>query len=105
VRFGLQESIIKEIIAAARKYKTVQRVVLFGSRARGDYRDTSDIDLGLYMDGEVPVGHYLDLDEAAGIYKLDVADAGRPGNERLRQRITEQGVEIYRRKPKKGKGR
>ncbi|HAA89963.1 MAG TPA: nucleotidyltransferase domain-containing protein, partial [Peptococcaceae bacterium] len=32
-----------------------------------------------------------------GIYKIDVIDMNGPLDEKLRQRIEEQGIEIYRR--------
>jgi len=39
----------------------------------------------------------LDLDEAAGIYKIDVVDMSGRADEKLRQRVEREGVEIYRR--------
>ncbi|WP_427916565.1 hypothetical protein [Thermincola ferriacetica] len=41
----------------------------------------------------MPAGLWLDLDEAAGIYKIDVIDMNSAVDEKLRQRIEEQGVE------------
>ena len=43
---GIREQVIQEIRALAQKYH-VQKVILFGSRARGDHRRTSDIDLAV----------------------------------------------------------
>jgi hypothetical protein len=37
----------------------------------------------------------LKIDDAAGIYKIDVIDMLRLNNEPLRQRIEEEGVEFY----------
>jgi len=44
---GIQEQVINEIISLAEKYE-IKKVVLFGSRARGDYHRSSDIDLAVY---------------------------------------------------------
>lgn len=44
MRYGLQEALIDEIIDIAEKNK-ISKLVLFGSRARGDYKERSDIDL------------------------------------------------------------
>lgn len=41
---GIREKVLEEICALAEKYR-LDRVILFGSRARGDYKKTSDIDL------------------------------------------------------------
>lgn len=41
---GIRESVIEEICGLARKYD-MKKVILFGSRARGNYKRASDIDL------------------------------------------------------------
>lgn len=41
---GIRQKVIEEIIVLAKKYH-VEKVILFGSRARGDYHSRSDIDL------------------------------------------------------------
>lgn len=97
MKFGLPEQIMQAIIKELQKRENVSRAVIFGSRARGDYKYNSDIDLAVYCEGKLPAGLWLDLDEAAGIYKIDVIDMNSPLDEKLRQRIEEQGVEIYRR--------
>ena len=43
---GIKQQVIKEICELAQKYK-VEQVLLFGSRSRGDYKRTSDIDLAV----------------------------------------------------------
>ena len=43
---GIKEQVIKEIILLAQKY-AIEKVILFGSRARGDYHRSSDIDLAV----------------------------------------------------------
>lgn len=97
MNFGLPEQIMQAIIKELQKRENVSRAVIFGSRARGDYKYNSDIDLAVYCEGELPPGLWLDLDEAAGIYKIDVIDMNSPLDDKLRQRIEDQGVEIYRR--------
>lgn len=95
--FGLKDEIIEGIRNVFIRYPEVKRVVIFGSRARGDYKYNSDIDLAVYCEGNIPSELWLDLDEASGIYKIDVVDMTSLSNEKLRQQIEEQGVEIYRR--------
>lgn len=43
---GIRDEVIQEIREIAEKYK-VEKVILFGSRARGDFHRTSDIDLAV----------------------------------------------------------
>lgn len=97
MNFGLPERILNAIVSELQKRENVIRAVIFGSRARGDHKYNSDIDLAVYCEGKLPSGLWLDLDEAAGIYKIDVVDMNSHLDEKLRRRIEEQGVEVYRR--------
>jgi len=44
---GISLQVIDEIVTLAQKHN-IEKVVLFGSRARGDYHRASDIDLAVY---------------------------------------------------------
>ena len=71
---------------------------IFGSRARGDFKPNFDIDLAVYLadsEDKMPGELLLEIDDAAGIYKIDVIDMLRLNNEPLRQRLEEEGVAIY----------
>lgn len=46
-RFGLKESVIQQICAVFAKYPQVAKAILYGSRAKGNYKTGSDIDLTL----------------------------------------------------------
>ncbi|MEM1252801.1 MAG: nucleotidyltransferase domain-containing protein [Cyanobacteria bacterium P01_H01_bin.21] len=47
LQFGLEESTIEKILGVFLQYTEIERVVLYGSRAKGNYRPGSDIDLTL----------------------------------------------------------
>lgn len=57
---GLSDVLMTEIVALAKK-RRICRLVLFGSRARGDYRRTSDIDLAV-SGGDI-AGFIVEADE------------------------------------------
>ena len=64
---GIDGEVLREICDLAEKYH-IQKVILFGSRARGDFKRTSDIDLAV-EGGEVESlriekrsGNKMDLD-------------------------------------------
>lgn len=97
MKFGLKDEIIHRIAGELEKYIQVNRAVIFGSRARGDYRYNSDIDIAVFAEGGVPAELYFNLDEAAGIYKINLVDMDSLENEKLRCSIESQGVEIYSR--------
>jgi predicted nucleotidyltransferase len=46
-RFGLKEATIQKICAVLAKYPQVEKAVLYGSRAKDNYKIGSDIDLTL----------------------------------------------------------
>ena len=48
------DAILRSVVARVSKVDSVAAIVLGGSRARGTADDRSDIDLGLYYDGNQP---------------------------------------------------
>jgi len=46
-RFGSKEIVIYKISAVLRRYPQVEKAILYGSRAKGNYKNGSDIDLTL----------------------------------------------------------
>ncbi len=46
-RFGLPETTIQKISAVLARHPQVKQAILYGSRAKGNYRNGSDIDLTL----------------------------------------------------------
>lgn len=75
----------------------VRRVILFGSRARGDFNDRSDIDIAI----EAPAAGARDWDELEGIVEetetlLDIDLVRLDGApEALRYRIEREGEILY----------
>jgi predicted nucleotidyltransferase len=49
-RFGLKETTIDRINTVFSRYPDIKQVVLYGSRAKGNYQNGSDIDLTLIGD-------------------------------------------------------
>lgn len=98
MKFGLPDHILYAIIKELDKRENITKAVIFGSRAADDYKYNSDIDLAVYCEGKLSPGLWVDLDEAAGIYKLDVVDMNSSLDEKLRWRIEEQGVDVFKRR-------
>lgn len=95
---GVSENLMSELQCIFAKYPQIERVVIFGSRARGEARYNSDIDLAIFSESGVSGQMYADIDEAAGIYKVDIIDAKNVTNEKLIQNIFRDGIEIYSRR-------
>ena len=92
---GISEDILVKLEDVFFRYAQVQRVVVFGSRARGDYKYNSDIDIAIFADEDLGASLYADIDEAVGIYKVDIVDMAKVKNDKLIKKISSEGVEIY----------
>ena len=47
MKYGLKESVIQQISAVLARHPQVNQAILYGSRAKGNYKHGSDIDLTL----------------------------------------------------------
>lgn len=91
----LRENIIESICDIARR-NGVERVLLFGSRARGDNRERSDIDLA--ATGGNVAAFALDVDEETPtLLMYDVVDLDGPVQAELLEEIERDGVVLYER--------
>ena len=95
---NLNDKLIAEIRELARKHP-IQRVLLFGSRARGDHHDTSDIDLAVFPlpDFNSRGAVISDVDELATLLKTDLIFVDEQTDALLLDRINREGVLLYER--------
>lgn len=91
----LDESILTKFRDIFSRYNEIKKVVIFGSRSRGDNKVNSDIDIAIFTNDGVSGKLYAEIDEIAGIYKVDIVDMYSLHNEKLRHNIEKDGVEIY----------
>ena len=90
---NLKESIISEIKDLAIKCR-VEKVILFGSRARGDNKERSDIDLAI--EGGNTALFSVEADEIIStLLMFDIVDLGGFVQDELRQSIEREGKIIY----------
>lgn len=95
IGMDLPEKVIAGIKELAEAYD-VQRVVLFGSRARGDNHLKSDVDLAVYGCADF-TNFSLDVDEKVWtLLMFDILDMDRYDySQELLQEIVRDGVTIY----------
>jgi predicted nucleotidyltransferase len=81
-----------------RRFPCIREVRLFGSRATGNARRASDIDLAISAPNAT-TDQWLELtdalDEAPVIYEFDVVRTERAHNPALIEKIAREGVPIY----------
>ena len=90
---GISNKVIEEIQNIALK-NHVNKVILFGSRARGDFYKKSDIDLA--VEGGNFLGFSMSVDEETStLLEYDIIELDRGISEKLKDSIKRDGVVIY----------
>jgi predicted nucleotidyltransferase len=96
--FGLGVSEIESIKLVFQKYLAVESVVLYGSRAKGNFKSGSDIDITLvgkelcYND---LINISLELDDLLLPYEFDLSIYNDITSGSLLEHIKRVGVELY----------
>lgn len=89
------ETIYQEIKALGKKYQA-QKIVLFGSRARGDNHSRSDIDLAIYgMKDFNQSLFWSDIDDLPTLLKFDLVFISETTDQELIKNIEKDGVLLY----------
>ena len=91
----LPDSLTPQLAVLARRYGA-KRLVLFGSRARGDNRERSDIDLAVYgMPQANQSAFWLDAEELPTLLKLDIVHIIPSMDPNFLRNIEKDGVTLY----------
>jgi proline iminopeptidase len=97
-RFGLAEWIVRDICAAIAAQPQVEEARLFGSRARGDFRPGSDIDIAVHGKN-LDFAAFLDLsarlDDLPILFKMDIVHLDMLGDSSLRETIRQESVPLW----------
>jgi len=97
---SVKESIKNELIRILTKYNTVEKALLFGSRARGDFKKTSDIDIAIFSKDISEKQFNLLIDEINQIntvHSIDVVHYEKLSKKALKTAIMRDGVILYER--------
>lgn len=91
----LPDSLTPQLAELARRHGA-RRLVLFGSRARGDNQERSDIDLAVYGLDNTQVGRLrLDLEELPTLLEFDLVCVDSHTSPALLANIEREGVTLY----------
>ncbi len=98
-RFGLKESTIQKICAVFARYPQVEQAILYGSRAKGNFKNGSDIDLTLLGGDDLTLKVLYrmmdDLDELLLPYTIDLSIFKHISDPDLIDHIRRVGVVFY----------
>ena len=93
MKYDIPERVLKDITDFS-KENNIQKVILFGSRARGSNSERSDVDIA--VSGGDFEGFYWSIKEKAhSLLTFDIVDLDTGMSEQLREEIERDGVIIY----------
>jgi predicted nucleotidyltransferase len=97
-KFGLKPSTLQKIKEVFARHPEVEQVILYGSRAKGNYRQGSDIDLAIQGDS-VTLTQLLrienELEELLLPYTIDLSHLQKIENPELVEHISRVGAVFY----------
>ena len=93
MKYDLPERVHKDICSFARKH-SVTKVILFGSRARGDNTERSDVDIAVYG-GDFDAFYWDIREKVHSLLMFDIVEADYQISEELENEIKKDGVVIY----------
>lgn len=101
MEFGLKEETIEKIRGVFSKFPQIEEAILYGSRAKGNYKEGSDIDLTLKGTGlnlSILNGITLMLDDLLLPYLFDISIYNNIKNQDFLDHIERVGIAFYVRK-------
>lgn len=98
MKFGLSDSVISELQDVFRRHANISKVLIFGSRAKGNYREGSDIDLvaiGNDLDYSQLIKILTEIDNLDLLYSVDLLDYNKTINTPIGEHIDRVGQVFY----------
>lgn len=93
MKYNVPDRVIKDISAFSKKYN-VQKVILFGSRARGTHTERSDIDIAV-IGGDFDSFYWAVKETIHSLLSFDIVDYDSGVSRQLKKEIEKDGVVIY----------
>lgn len=100
MKHGLSSEIVQQLKSVFARYPNIHAVYLFGSRAKGNFRDGSDIDLAVLAPETKPeifTKLWNEIDALPIVFKVDLLHFDSLENSALKVKILEEGQLIYSR--------
>jgi predicted nucleotidyltransferase len=97
-KYGIRVLDLKNIVDILRHNKEIKEAILFGSRAMGNFRNGSDIDIALKgtdLKLNIILNIQLKLDNLNLPYKFDIINYNTIDEERLKEHINRDGINLF----------
>lgn len=95
--YGLEKEDIDKILLVFNKHPEVEKAILYGSRAKGNYKPHSDIDISLVGENLTLSQQFAietELDDLMLPYKMDISIFHKIANEDLIDHINRVGIRL-----------
>ena len=93
MNYNLPDRVLRELSYFAQKY-SIDKIILFGSRARGTNAERSDIDIAVYG-GDFDHFYWDVKEKVHSLLRFDIVQADAAISDELKQEIGRDGVTIY----------
>lgn len=91
---GISRNLLDEIVDAVKRNAKPQKIVLFGSRARGEWEERSDIDIAVYTAGDSLLPCVAIDEEIRTLLKVDIVDFHHLSDS-FQQEVLQNGIVLY----------
>lgn len=99
MNLGLKDFDLEYIVKILRKFSEIEKAVIFGSRAKGNYKPGSDIDIAIYGEKitfDILARLHWELEENSPLpYFFDIVDYTHSNHKELKEHIERVGIVIY----------
>ena len=96
---GLRQPDLDIVLSILDEFPNVKEAIIFGSRAKGNFRNGSDVDIALKGENInleiVSTISYKLNEETILPYKFDVLDYQSINNSKLTEHINRKGISVY----------
>ncbi|MGJ3502327.1 putative nucleotidyltransferase [Piscirickettsia salmonis] len=94
---GLPERTVKTLQGIFKAHPVVEKVILFGSRAKGNFKEYSDIDLALVGKVDYSLANKVksEIEESDIPYEVDVCAYAEVDNSAFKKAIDDIGLVFY----------
>jgi len=94
--FGLPHDVFEDVLDTIRSYSEIKSAKIFGSRAKGNYKRYSDVDIAIFSDTGTDLSSCIKdkLEDLDAIYYFDVLDYNKVSDTKIKEHIDRVGIEI-----------
>jgi len=101
MNFGLRDGDLDNIIATIQQFCEIEKAAIFGSRAKGNYKPGSDLDIAIWGDdisfSTISRLHAILEEESPMPYFFDIVDYSHLNHEELKSHIDRAGIVFFTR--------